>query len=381
MTKRVYGRGGISERKNKAGDVVSYLAQVWTEGGRRSYIAKTKPDAQQWLKNAQKLAAQGQLGSPKTPPLATYLSSTWLPTIEVSVRPRTIASYRLNVQRIPDELGKRKLDELKPAHVQDFYNLLTSRGLAPRTVRQIHMTLHKALEDALMLGYVTRNATDGTVLPRIKGEERTWYTSDQVACLFEATAGDRFDAMWVVLGTLGLRLGEALGLKWSDVDWERRTLTVQRTLSRDRSGGGLTFNEPKTKRSRRTLTFGKDALQALKAHQERQMFERRKYQDLWQDNGLIFCTSLGTPLDQQRVHRHWSAAVEKAGIPRYRIHDLRHSVASNLLAAGCPVERVARMLGHSSVTMLYDVYGHIIPADYREEADAMDAMLAKHRAK
>jgi integrase len=381
MTKRVYGRGGISERKNKAGDVVSYLAQVWTEGGRRSYIAKTEREAQQWLKNAQKLAAQGQLGSPKTPTLAVYLSGTWLPTIESSVRPRTIASYRLNVQRIPDELGKRKLDELKPAHVQNFYNLLTARGLAPRTVRQIHMTLHKALEDAMMLGHVTRNASDGTVLPRIKGDERTWYTSEQLAHLFEATSGDRFDALWVVLGTLGLRMSEALGLKWSDVDWERGTLTVQRTLSRDRSGGGLTFNEPKTKRSRRTVTLGRVALGALKAHQERQTFEHRKYRDVWQDHDLIFCTSVGTALDQSRVHRQWTAATTKADIPRYRPHDLRHSVASNLLSAGCPVERVARMLGHSSVTMLYDVYGHIIPADYRSEADAMDAMLAKHRAK
>jgi integrase len=299
--------------------------------------------------------------------------------IEASVRTRTNASYKLNVQRVPAELGKRKLDELKPANVQDFYIDLTARGLAPRTVRQVHMTLHKALEDALGLGLVTRNATDGTSLPRISHEERAWYTDKELARLFQATSGDQFHALWVVLGTLGLRLGEALGLKWSDIDWEHSTLTIQRTLSRDRSGAGLVFSETKTRRSQRTLTLGRDAVTALKAHQDRQDFEHRKHEAFWHDNGLIFCTSLGTPLDQAKVHRHWTAATAKAGVPRYRIHDLRHAVASHLLAAGRPVERVARMLGHSSVTMLYEVYGHIIPTDYREEADAMESLLARHR--
>jgi integrase len=329
---------------------------------------------------AQKLAAQGKLGSSRAPTLGGYLSDTWLPMIEASVRARTIASYRLNVQRVSAELGKRKLDELKPAHVQDFYNGLTAKGLAPQTVRQIHMSLHKALADALALGLVTRNVTDGTSLPRISHEERAWYTDRELARLFESTSGDRFHALWIVLGTLGLRLGEALGLKWSDIDWEHSTLTVQRTLSRDRSGKGLIFSETKTRRSRRTLTLGRDALAALKTHEDRQDFERKKAGMGWQDHGLIFSTIYGSPLDQTRIHEHWRPACAKAGIPRYRIHDLRHAVASHLLAAGRPVERVARMLGHSNVTMLYNVYGHIIPNDYREEADAMESLLAKHRA-
>jgi integrase len=379
MTKRNYGKGGITERKNKDGDVTGYQAQLRTLDSRRSFTAKTEREAQQWLRNAQKLAAQGKLGSSKAPTLAGYLTGTWLPMIEASVRPRTIASYRLNVQRVPAELGRRKLDELKPAHVQDFYNELTKEGKAPRTVRQIHMTLHKALGDGLGLGIVSRNATEGTSLPRISNEERAWYTDRELARLFEATSGDRFHALWIVLGTLGLRLGEALGLKWSDVDWEHSTLSIQRTLSRDRSGGGLVFSETKTRRSRRTLTLGRDALAALKTHEDRQDFERKKAGIGWQDHRLVFATIYGAPLDQTRIHEHWKPACAKAGIPRYRIHDLRHAVASHLLAAGRPVERVARMLGHSNVTMLYNVYGHIIPTDYREEADAMELLLARHR--
>jgi integrase len=205
VTKRNYGKGGITERKNKNDEITGYQAQLRTPDSRRSFTAKTEREAQQWLRNAQKLAAQGKLGSSKTPTLGSYLSDTWLPMIEASVRTRTIASYKLNVKRVPAELGKRKLDELKPANVQDFYNDLTMRGLAPRTVRQIHMTLHKALEDALGLGLVTRNATDGTSLPRISHEERAWYTDQELARLFESTSGDRFHALWVaVVGTSNL---------------------------------------------------------------------------------------------------------------------------------------------------------------------------------
>ena len=153
-----------------------------------------------------------------------------------------------------------------------------------------------------------------------------------------------------MLGTLGLTPGEALGLKWSDIDWEHSTLTVQRTLS-EIDPARIWCSGDQDKSSRRTLTLGREGLAALKAHQDRQDFEHRKYDDVWQDQGLIFSTSLGTPLDQARIHRHWTAATTKADIPRYRIHDLRHSVASHLLAAGRPVERVARMLGHSNVTM------------------------------
>jgi len=378
-TKREYGQGGITERRNKDGKITGYQCQLRVADGRRSYTAPTEREARRWLREARALAARGELGSSKAPTLTEYLTGSWLQTIAQSVRPRTLASYRLNVSRVPTDLGRRRLDELKPTHLQDFYSALTARGLAPRTVRQAHMTLHKALDDALRLGLVSRNATDGTSLPRMPRDERPWYTDEQLRQLFTATEGDRFHALWVLLGTAGLRLGEALALRWADINTEKRTVSVERSLSRDRSGGGLVFQEPKTPRSRRTAALAREAVHALQAHRERQTFERRKNQACWLDGDLVFCTSLGTPLDQARVHRHWTAATSVAGVPRHHIHDLRHTVASALLAAGRPAERVARMLGHSSVTMLLDVYGHVLPTDYQDEPAAMNALLVSAR--
>jgi hypothetical protein len=129
MTKRHYGKGGITERKNKNDEITGYQAQLRTPDSRRSFTAKTEREAQQWLRNAQKLAAQGKLGSSKAPTLSGYLTGTWLPMIQASVRFRTIASYKLNVQRIPAELGKRKLDELKPSRHADLHREPYARSI------------------------------------------------------------------------------------------------------------------------------------------------------------------------------------------------------------------------------------------------------------
>jgi integrase len=378
---RGHNEGTIVERKNKHGVVTGYQVQITVAGGRRSHTAKTRAEARRWLGQAKADARQGTLTIRRPPTLAAYLSETWLATIGDKVKSRTQASYTLNVKRVPEQLGAVRLDELKPAQFQRFYNDLTASGLAPRTVRQVHMSLHKAFEDALRLDLIGRNPTDAVVLPRVPQKEMNWYNDAELGQLFDATTGDRFHALWVVLGSLGLRLGEALGLKWSDINWTRGTVTVQRTLHRDRLSGTLELQEPKTKGSRRTLTLPLETVAALRAHQDRQDFERRRLTEVWQDHNFVFCTGFGTPLDQGRIHHHWTAAVRKAGLPRYRIHDLRHSVASNLIAAGMGLLEVALLLGHRNATMVTQVYGHVAPDDHRRAASIMDALLARQRAK
>ena len=200
---------------------------------------------------------------------------------------------------------------------------------------------------------------------------------DYKAVLFDVTEGDDFHALWVLLGTLGLRLGEALGLKWTDINWNRNTLTVQRTLHRDRLSHGLEMQEPKTKGSRRTLTLPTEAKLSLQAHHDRQDLKRRMTGEVWEANGLIFSTGMGTPLDQSQIRRHWKSATKKAGLPQYRIHDLRHSVASNLVAGGMGLLEVAHLLGHSNAAMVVQVYGHIAPDDHRRAASLMDALLQR----
>jgi len=323
--RRGHNEGTIVARKNKKGEITGYQVQISVAGGRRTHTEKTKAAARKWMLQAKSDAARGHLTLQRPPTFATYLRDVWLVTIADKVRTRTRESYTLNVNRVPEWLGALRLDELKPVHFQRFYDELTKQGKAPRTVRQVHMTLHKALEDALRLEIVTRNASDGVQLPRVPHKESEWYTSGELTRLFQATEGNEFHALWVVLGTLGLRLGEALGLKWSDLDPRRGTLSVNRTLLRDRLTGALTLQEPKTTRSRRTLKMPQQAVTALRAHHDRQDFERRRVGDCWQNNDFVFCTNAGTALDQSRIHRSWTTATLTAGLPRHRIHDLRHS--------------------------------------------------------
>jgi len=378
--RRGHNEGTIVERKNKNGDVTGYQVQITVVGGRRSHTAKTKAEARRWMVQAKADAARGRLTPHRPPMLSSYLKDVWLLTIADKVKSRTQASYALNVKRVPDWLGSLRLDELKTAHFQRFYDGLARERLAPRTVRQVHMTLHKSLEDALRLELVSHNATDGAKLPRVVHAESTWYNTEQLTDLFEATEWDRFHALWVVMGTLGLRLGEALGLKWCDIDWARGTLAVARTLQRDRGTGTLVFQEPKTARSRRTLHMPKQTVSALRAHHDRQDFDRRRVGDVWSDNDLVFCTGFGTPLDQGRIHYNWTNATEAAQLPRYRIHDLRHSFASNLIAAGMGLLEVALLLGHTDASMVTRVYGHVAPDDQGRAAALMDALLARNAA-
>jgi integrase len=376
---RGHNQGSISERRDKNGNVTGYRAQILLpDGKRRSFSAKTKKEAQRKIDEAKAALLQGRLLSSKSQTVGKYLDG-WLKTIKLAVKSRTYSSYELNVRRLKQHLGSIRLDSLEGAHVQECYNTLAASGLAPLTVRQIHMTLHKALHDAMRLNLVVRNVSDLATLPRVERNERPWYTVEELDQLFAATAGDRFHALWVVLGTAGLRLGEALGLRWSDVDWNRQHLTIRRALQRQRNGEGLIFVEPKSHRSKRTVELSQEAVRAFRAHQERQTFEKRALGEAWQEQDLIFASEIGTPLEQGRVHRHWVKAVETAAVPHHRIHDLRHSVATHLTMAGMGPLEVARVLGHSNASLVLEVYGHVAPASHRKAADLMDALLSSQR--
>jgi Phage integrase family len=145
------------------------------------------------------------------------------------------------------------------------------------------------------------------------------------------------------------------------------------------AAGGLVLTEMKTKGSRRTLTLTARAIEALEAHKDRQEWDRRR--DGWQEQDLVFCTIYGGRLDQTRIHEHWTPACAKAAIPGYRVHDLRHSVASSVIGAGMGLLEIAHMLAHRNATMVTTVYGHIAPGDHSGAAAMMEANLARHQAR
>jgi len=200
-------------------------------------------------------------------------------------------------------------------------------------------------------------------------------SEEEVRRLFTVTEGDELNVLWVVLASTGLRLGEACGLKWIDIDFENNRLVVRRALQRQK-GVGQAFVEPKTAKSRRTVYFPPGTGDALREHRRRQLEARLQFPGEWQNEGLIFTRSDGRPIEPANAARLFDIALKKAGLKRVRIHDLRHSAASIHLARGENPKVVQEMLGHSTIAATMDIYSHVTPALHAAVAGKMQTLFA-----
>jgi integrase len=219
-----------------------------------------------------------------------------------------------------------------------------------------------------------RNPTEAVTVPRPTRREMHTLSEEEVGRLFEASRGHRLHALWVLLATTGLRLGEAQGLLWSDIDFGSGRLVVNRALQRQ-TGRGYVFVEPKTARSRRTVYLAPGALSALSEHRRRQVAEKLSAGPEWNDTGLVFTTALGRPADGTWVTKWFHRALAEARIPRVRIHDLRHTAATHLLRRGVHPKVVQELLGHSTISLTLDTYSHVAPALHAEVAQDMQTMF------
>ena len=212
---------------------------------------------------------------------------------------------------------------------------------------------------------------------RVERFEGKTLTLEQARQFLDAAKAERLSALYVAALSLGLRMGEALGLRWQDIDFERRTLTVNRILERIGRGEGskLQLVEPRTSRSRRTVNLPDATVRALKAQKVRQLEERLIAGSRWRDGGLVFLSTIGTPIDPHALHDDFKRLLGKAGLPDMRFHDLRHSAASLMLAQGIPLRSIQDILGHSSIALTANLYAHVGEQLRREAADAMDIIL------
>ncbi len=374
---RQYGNGAIASLKDGSGKVVGYRGQPTIGGKRYSFRAKTKGEVRRMIDEAKVAHAQGRLHADKTQTVSEYLWG-WLETKRRSqnLRVKTLECYELNIrERLVPHIGTKKLSDLRPAEVQDTYNQLLARGLSPFSVIQAHRLLHKALADAVKLDIIARNVTEAVDPPRVPRKEMKTLTADQLETLFEATRGDRFHALWIVLGLVGLRRSEAVGLRWGDIDFEAGTLTVKRGLHRYKRGGGLQFTEPKSETSRRTVHLPKSVIRALHERKEQQAFERNAARGGWEEHDLVFATVFGKPLDPNRVNYYFRKALDKAGLPSVRVHDMRHSCATVHMKNGVNGPTVQRWLGHSSITLTLGTYSHVSADMLEDAAERMDILF------
>ncbi len=256
---------------------------------------------------------------------------------------------------------------------------MTASGLSSATVRYAHSVLRRALKQAVVRGLVPRNVAEGASLPRVGRKEAQAFTPGEVRRLLRAARDDRLEALYVVAVTCGCRQAELLGLRWDDVDLVAGRLTVRRQVQRSRDGSGMITGPTKNKKSR-TIRLGIVAVDALKAHRERQAEEVASAKGLWKDPDLVFTSTIGTLLDPSNVvDRSFKPLLKRAGLPNIRFHDLRHACATLLFSEGVPAKVVQEVLGHSSVSVTMDVYSHVLPDMQEKAAAAMDGMLSDGR--
>jgi integrase len=375
---RANGDGDVFPRKNKAGKITSYRGAYVGPDGRRRYVSgKTKEEARKALREARSNADAGLVFDAGKLTLAGYLDRWLDDSVKDTVRQRTYERYESIVRvHIKPAIGRVKLKALTPAHIRALYRKKLDAGLAPRTVNYIHVTLHKALTQAVSDGLVQRNAAS-VKAPR-PGKPEIKPLSPEQARKLIATAredGDRFEALYVLALHCGLREGELLGLRWADVDLDgdAATLQVRRTLSETRTGHK--FEKPKNGKGR-SLRCSQKATEALRSHRARQNEERLRAGSLWQDNGLVFPTTTGTTMSGTNLlGRHFKPLLKRAELTAIRLHDLRHTCATILLMAGKHPKYVQELLGHASINITLDTYSHVIEGMDGGLGDAMDEAL------
>jgi integrase len=329
----------------------------------------------------QKLRTQDFI-QPEKVSLGEYLRY-WLENYaRQSVRQTTMDNYTSLIDKhIIPELGHIQIAKLSPMHLQEFYNkkLQYGRadgkpgGLAPKTVRELHSLIHKALDQALKWQAVTKNVARAVSPPRKEKKEIKHWTKDEVKEFLNSIENERLFALYHLALNTGMRRGELLGLRWVDMRLNDGYVAVRQNLVKTNSG--ILMQEPKTSNSRRNISISSNTVAALKAHKKQQLQEKLAHGPDYKDNGLVFCRLNGLPLYPDGVSDQFNRLVAKAGVKSITFHDLRHTHATLLLVAGIHPKVVSERLGHYSVALTLDLYSHVIPGLDQEAARKLDEQL------
>jgi integrase len=340
---------------------------------RKTVYGRTRQEVADKLARALSDRTQGLTFEAGNLKLGEYLDR-WLPDIHSTVRQRTWERYEQIVRvHIKPALGRVKLKDLTATHARGLYREKLESGSSPRTVQYIHTTLRKALKDAVSDGLIPRNITDGIKAPRPKKKEINPLSPEQARAFLAAVHGDRFEALYVLAVHCGLREGELLGLKWDDVDLENGMLRVRRTLSEPKTG--YIFELPKNGKGR-SIKLTQAATEALRSHLGRQLEEIDGNGDDYQDQGLVFPSRRGTPMNAKNLTaRSFKPILRRSGLPNIRLHDLRHTCATLMLCEGVHIKLVQELLGHATISITLDTYSHLLPGMGDETAWAMDRIF------
>src|SRR5829696_4537588 len=376
MGRRGNGEGTITRRKDGRWEA-RYYAQTLNGAKRKVLYGKTRAEARDKLAKALSDRIDGIVYDDENLTVGEYLD-VWLKgSVYGSVRRSTYDrdTYLVN-NHIKPVLGRLRLKKLNSAHVQSFYRDRLDERLSGSTVHKMHDILRRGLMQAVKWHLVPRNVADAVKPPRPAPKEIRALSADETRML-KAAVGNRLEALYVLAVHTGMRRGELLGLKWSDVDLKNASVSVRRTLTRTDNGKRVVLGEPKTKKSRRTIRLTPQAVETLRSHLERQLQDMEILGDRYQDQGLVFTTNTGTPINPSNLRqRNFAPLLKQAGLPHIRFHDLRHTCATLLLSRGVHPKFVQELLGHATIAITLDTYSHVMPSMGDATAKAMEDVLA-----
>ncbi len=340
-------------------------------------VTGTKKAAQAYARDAETKHDLGILTKPQPVTLATFLDQ-WLDEFKrESVRARTFEQYTYIADKyLKSDLGGVLLTELTARQIQNHYNALRKQGLSGRTIRYAHSVLSAALHQAVRMDLIRANPAISTKRPQTKKKEIEVFTPEEAKAFIKASNQDpRKEVFWFALAT-GTRPEEYLALTWSDLDLKECRVYIHQTIFFLR-GGGWRFEDAKTDNGRRTISFDRVLANALIKLKRRQGQERLRLGPKYQNNGLVFATRYGKPLQLRNLTlRHLGPILLRAGISgRVHLYRLRHSYATLALLKGVDLKTVSEALGHTSTAFTRDTYQHVLPSMRRESADKIGRLL------
>lgn len=377
MSKRANGEGNVRQRPNGRWEGrVSYVDPVTDKRRSVSVYGATAAECRKELKKVRQRIEGGQPAKDAPDTVASWLKRWRESSLAASDRKATTKSLYGSLSRKHLEgtaIGGKRLDRLKPSDVESLIVELRGNKLADSTVRQVYTVLRQALDVAVRDGLLASNPAAKVKRPGVARTEARYLPAADVARLLDAAKGLRYYVAVLVMAATGLRRGEVAGLLWSDVDLDKGELTVRHTLSR--VDGTLVLTEPKTDRSRRRVPLHAGVVTALKGWRTQQLQERLAAGDQWTDTGVVFATEFGTMVDPRNLLRTVELAAAKAGIEDVGAHTMRHSAAVAWLESGVHIKAAADLLGHSSISITGDLYGHTSDDTARAAVDGLGAAL------
>ncbi|WP_302326121.1 tyrosine-type recombinase/integrase [Enterocloster lavalensis] len=375
MGKRSNGEGTIFKRKDGR-----WCAQIVArEGGkekRKTVYGKTQREVKEkmkMLKDTQEIVQASQDTIKLGEWVKQWLEEYKKPKVKITTYQGYWMMFRSYIEK--SVVSSTELPELTTSQLQRYYNGLWEKGrcdgtggLSPRMVRYVYILINGALEQAVRNEIILKNVNKYVTLPAKQKAEISPLTCDELERFLRYCREERLYALYVLEINTGMRKGELLGLKWSDVNFDKRLLSVTHNLalvaandveSDQPRKSELILTTPKSDKSRRTIPMNDFVIHQLREHKQQQEEEKRRYADIYMDRDLVFCREDGSFINPRFLLQNFQDILKRAGIRKYRFHDLRHTVASLLIEHNESPKAIQELLGHSSITVTMDIYGHI----------------------